>query len=154
MSRASVTARGVVVKEGRGVMRHSFQLVSLAVTLAIGLGGRALAADQIDDVLSNAGKVWYDKYCTPCHGPGGAPGEAVFRATKQPVDLRTYVQRHGGKFPAQDWLAVIAGNRPGSVHTPVWEAIKNDQGGRVQSDAAARGVVGSIARYIISIQTK
>ena len=141
------------MKESRGVTRLSFRLISLAITLATGLGGRALA-DPIDDALSNAGKMWYDKYCTPCHGPGGAPGEAVYRATKQPVDLRTYVQHHGGKFPAQDWLAVIAGNRPGSVHTPVWEKIKDDQGGRVQSDAAARGVVGSIARYIISIQTK
>src|SRR5262249_60919236 len=87
------------VKEGRGVVRLSFQLVSLAVTLAMGPGGRALA-DPIDDALSNAGKMWYDKYCTPCHGSGGAPGEAVFRATKQPVDLRTYVQRHGGHVPA------------------------------------------------------
>jgi mono/diheme cytochrome c family protein len=142
------------VKESRGVTRLSFQLVSLAITLATGLGGRALAADQIDDALSNAGKVWYDKYCTPCHGPGGAPGEAVSRATKQPVDLRTYVQSHGGKFPASDWLAVIADRRPGSVHTAVWDAIKKSQGGRVQEEAAARGVVASIARYVISIQTK
>jgi hypothetical protein len=138
------------VKESRGATRRSFQLISLAVTLATGLGGRALAADQIDDVLSNAGKVWYDKYCTPCHGPGGAPGEAVSRATKQPVDLRTYVQSHGGKFPAKDWLAVIAGNRPASVHAPVWETIMKSQGG----ETAGRGVVGSIARYVISIQTK
>ena len=153
MSRASVT-RGCVVKESRGVSRLSFQVVSLAITLAAGIGGRALAADQIDDALSGAGKVWYDKYCTPCHGPGGAPGEAVSRATKQPVDLRTYVQRHGGKFPASDWLAVIADTRPASVHAPVWQKIKDAQGGRVQADAAARGVVGSIARYVISIQTK
>jgi hypothetical protein len=32
----------------------------------------------------------------------------VYRATKERVNLRTYVQRHGGKFPANDWLAVIA----------------------------------------------
>lgn len=142
------------MKESRGVSRLSFQVVSLAITLAAGIGGRALAADQIDDALSGAGKVWYDKYCTPCHGPGGAPGEAVSRATKQPVDLRTYVQRHGGKFPASDWLAVIADTRPASVHAPVWQKIKDAQGGRVQADAAARGVVGSIARYVISIQTQ
>jgi len=142
------------VKESRGVSRLSFQVVSLAITLAAGIGGRALAADQIDDALSGAGKVWYDKYCTPCHGPGGAPGEAVSRATKQPVDLRTYVQRHGGKFPASDWLAVIADTRPASVHAPVWQKIKDSQGGGVQADGAARGVAGSIARYIISIQTK
>jgi mono/diheme cytochrome c family protein len=63
---------------------------------------------RIDDALSTAGKVWYEKYCMPCHGQGGAPGDAVYRATKERVNLRTYVQRHGGKFPANDWLAVIA----------------------------------------------
>jgi mono/diheme cytochrome c family protein len=140
------------VKERHGVTRLGFQLVALAITLAA--GGRTLAADQIDDALSNAGKVWYDKYCTPCHGPGGAPGDAVSRTTEQPVDLRTYVQRHGGKFPAADWLAVIADKRPASVHAAVWETINQSQGGRAQGEAAARGVVGSIARYVISIQTK
>jgi hypothetical protein len=138
------------VQKSCGVTRR---LMALAIALAIGSGARAFA-DQIDDVLSNAGKMWYGKYCTPCHGPGGAPGDAVFRATKQPVDLRTYVERHGGKFPAADWLAVIADTRPASVHTKVWESIKRAQGGSIQNDAAARGVVGSIARYVNSIQTK
>ena len=145
------------MKESRGASRPSLGWVALSVALA-GIGGRALAADDIDDALSNAGKVWYDKYCTPCHGPGGAPGSgagaAVARATKQPVDLRTYVKSHGGKFPAADWLAVIADTRPASVHTEVWEKIKDAQAGMVQNEAAARGVVGSIARYVNSIQIK
>ena len=140
------------MKECHGVTRLGFRLAALALVLAA--GGPALAADQIDDALSGAGKVWYDQYCTPCHGPGGAPGDAVSRTTKQPVDLRTYVQRHGGKFPAADWLAVIADKRPASLHAAVWEKIVESQGGRVQGEAAARGIVGSIARYVISIQTK
>jgi hypothetical protein len=127
-------------------------MVALAITLAAGMRGQALGADQLDEAMTNAGKVWYDRYCTPCHGPGGAPGTAISRATKQPVDLRTYVQSHGGKFPAADWLAVIADTRPASLHASVWNAIKKSQGGRVQEEAAARGVVGSIALYIISIQ--
>jgi len=65
-----------------------------------------------------------------------------------------YVKRHGGKFPASDWLAVIADNRPGSVHAPVWEAIKKGHAGMIEEEAASRGVVGSIARYVNSIQTK
>ena len=140
------------MKERHGVGRLGFLLAALSIVLAA--GGRVLAADQIDDALSSAGKVWYDQYCTPCHGPGGAPGDAVSRTTKQPVDLRTYVQRHGGKFPASDWLAVIADRRPTSVHAAVWKKIVESQGGRVQGEAAARGVVGSIARYVLSIQTK
>jgi mono/diheme cytochrome c family protein len=82
--------------------------VALALAIAAGMSSRVLAADEIDDALSTAGKVWYEKYCMPCHGQGGAPGDAVYRATKERVNLRTYVQRHGGKFPANDWLAVIA----------------------------------------------
>jgi hypothetical protein len=96
-----------------GVVGPSWQLVALAIPIAVGMGTHVFAADQIDEALSNAGKVWYEKYCMPCHGAGGAPGKAVSSATKEPVDLRTYVQRHGGKFPANDWLAVIADARPG-----------------------------------------
>jgi hypothetical protein len=113
-----------------------------------------LPADQIEDALSGAGKVWYDKSCTPCHGPAARQAARVFSATKQPVDLRIYVKRHGGKFPASDWLAVIADNRPGSVHAPVWEAIKKGHAGMIEEEAASRGVVGSIARYVNSIQTR
>jgi hypothetical protein len=98
--------------------------------------------------------VWYEKYCMPCHGAGGAPGEAVYGATKEPVDLRTYVQRHGGKFPANEWLAVIADIRPGGPHAKVWRTIEQAQGGVAGKEAAARGVLGSIARYVVSVQTK
>jgi hypothetical protein len=142
------------MNQGFGVAGPSLRLVALAIAIGAGMGTWVFAADQIDDVLSDAGKVWYEKYCTPCHGPGGAPGKAVSRATKEPVDLRTYVQRHDGKFPVHDWLAVIADARPGGEHAKVWRTIKQTQGGTVGKDTAARGVLGSIARYIISVQTK
>ena len=134
--------------------RVTRQLVTLAIPLVVVLCGNALAADDVDEALSNAGKVWYDKDCTPCHGAGGAPGTAVSSATKQPVDLRTYVKRHGGKFPASDWIAIVTDTRPASVHAPVWEKFKQSQAGSLQSEAAARGIVGTIARYVNSIQTK
>ena len=86
----------------------------------------------------------------------GARG--MLRAMSQPVDLeawlRAYVQRHGGKFPVNDWLAVIQDARPGGVHAKVWRTIKQGQTGAGGKDAAARGVLGSIARYIMSVQTK
>jgi mono/diheme cytochrome c family protein len=141
------------MNENRGAARSRLPFVVLAIALVVGVGSRVLAADQIEDALSGAGKVWYEKYCMPCHGAGGAPGDAVARATKQPVDLRTYVKRHGGKFPAADWLAVLADARPASVHSDVWRTIQQAQIGPGQ-EAAARGMVGSIARYVISIQTK
>jgi len=141
------------MKKSRELAGQGLQWAALVIALTLGTSGPVLAADEIDDALSSAGKVWYGKYCTPCHGPGGAPGEAIVRATKQPVDLRTYVRDHGGKFPAADWLAVIADARPASVHADVWKRIRQAQTGTPGSDAAARGIVGSIARYVISIQT-
>src|SRR5262249_15984434 len=144
-------AGGAAVKS-RAVRRPGLRPVLLLIPLA--LAARALAADQIDDVVSRAGAAWYEKYCTPCHGPARPPGQPLSKGNKQPVDLRTYVQRYGGKFPAADWLAVIADTRPASVHSKVWETIRDTQGGTVQGEAAARGVVGSIARYVNSIQAK
>jgi len=133
-------------------LRYFLGLVAVAIALAPGT--RVRAEDEIDQSLSAAGKVHYDRYCTPCHGAGGAPGKAVSSSTKQPVDLRTYVERHGGTFPAADWLAVLADARPGGPHAAVWRSIRQAQAGTTGSSAAARGTVGQIARYVMSIQAK
>jgi len=119
--------------------RIAFALVACGMLVA------PVRADDIDRVLEEGGKVRYQQYCTACHGPNGEPGSAK-------TDLRTYVKRHGGKFPAADWLAVIADTRPASPHTAVWERIRADQI-NTSGDVAARGVVGQIARYVRSIQT-
>ncbi len=121
--------------------------VLFIVACGIGVAIPARAEDEVDRVLAENGKMRYDQYCTSCHGKDGAPGE------KAKTDLRTYVKRHGGKFPASDWIAVITDTRPASVHTAVWEQAKKDQVG-TNADVAARGMVGQIARYIISIQSK
>jgi hypothetical protein len=73
---------------------------------------------------------------------------------QQPVDLRVYVQRHGGEFPAGQWLWVVCGPQPGTTHhSDVWNKIR-DQHKSAWSDSEARGIVASIADYIISVQTK
>jgi hypothetical protein len=67
---------------------------SASTALAIALLGapRGMrAADDFDKVHAEAGRLWYDKYCTPCHGPAGAPGTAVYADTRKPVDLRNYI---------------------------------------------------------------
>ena len=117
------------------------------IASSVGLAALAWADDEIDRVLAESGKVRYAQYCTPCHGEGGAPGKAA-------VDLRTYVARHGGKFPAADWLAIVADSRPSSVHADVWDRIRRDQSGSLDAPVAARGTVGQIARYVNSIQSK
>jgi len=117
------------------------------IAWGVGFSLPAWADDEIDRALAEGGKVSYARYCTPCHGEGGAPGKAA-------VDLRTYVARHGGKFPAADWLAIIADTRPASVHADVWQRIGKDQPGGAAASSLARGTVGQIARYVNSVQSK
>jgi len=142
--------------------RESMSWVLIRViAFLVALGGgwvvpnRARAEDELQKARSEAGHIWYDKYCTPCHGKGGAPGSAVYPKTKEPVDLRTYVQRNGGKFPAGEWIAIVAGSPRSPVHSEAWEEIRRKhQTSGPSGNAEARGIVVSIAEYVISVQSK
>jgi hypothetical protein len=115
---------------------------------------RSYAGDEVQDARVQKGKLWYAKYCTPCHGAGGAPGSAVFAATKKPVDLRTIAQRNGGNFPSIRWWDFVFSSQPRGVHAEAWERIRNDQTETVESerDVAAHGVAANIEYYVESIQ--
>jgi hypothetical protein len=116
---------------------------------------RARAEDELQKARGEAGRIWYEAYCTPCHGKGGAPGSAVYPKTKESVDLRTYVQRHGGQFPAGKWITIVSGSPGSPVHTDAWEKIRRKhQTSAPSGNAEARGIVVSIAEYVISLQTK
>ncbi len=112
------------------------------------------AGDDLHKVPFRQGKLWYDKYCTSCHGPGGAPGSAVFAATHKPVDLRTIAQRNGGKFPSMKWWNFVFRSEPRGVHAEAWQRIRDDQTETVQveRDVAAHGVAANIEHYVESIQ--
>lgn len=110
------------------------------------------AADDLEKIQADAGRQWYDTYCTPCHGAARAPGSATFADGKKRVDLRDYVARNGGRFPAERWISVVTTDNPTLVHTAVWERIRESQGTSISSDAAGRAVVVSIAYYVRSIQ--
>ncbi len=114
------------------------------------------AGDEVQDARVRNGKLWYDKYCTSCHGPGGAPGSAVFPGTKKPVDLRTIAQRNGGNFPSIRWWDFVFSSQPRGVHADAWERIRNDQNEtvEVERDMTAHSVVANIERYVESIQKK
>jgi len=128
----------------------------LALIAGVGFGllptVAVCAQDETRQVMAEAGKVWYERYCTPCHGPGGAPGTAT--RNEKPVDLRTYVKNHGGKFPVQDWVNVIVAAPPNSLHTQVWQTIRDSQQETAAMYAASHGIVASIAMYVQSVQTK
>jgi len=143
----------VEVKARRALRRCGLAGIATAATLITCslLPSRAAAQNQ---AMAAQGRVFYEKYCTPCHGPDGAPGSAKFAKTKEPVDLRTYVQRHGGQFPAGDWLSVVFAETPHNQHTAIWQRLKRDEPSGSGSEAAARGKVRVIADYIVSIQTK
>src|SRR4030095_16630547 len=108
--------------------------------------------NAIDQAHVAAGRVWYDK--TPCHGPGGGPVSAVDGGTDKTVDLRRYVARNNGIFPAHEWIAVVEHVDLTSPRAVVWERIRRAQAGAREQGPAARGIVALIADYIISIQTK
>ena len=133
-------------------------VTGLAIVVIVGCLAplRSYAGDEVQDARVQKGKLWYDKYCTPCHGAGGAPGSAVFAATKKPIDLRTYVQRNGGRFPSAKWWDLVFSSQPRGVHAKVWQRIRNDQSetDEVERDIAARGVVANIEFYVASIQNK
>ena len=113
------------------------------------------AEDELQKARREAGQIWYDKYCTSCHGKAGAPGSAVYPKTKEAVDLRTYVQRNGGQFPAGEWIAIVAGSPRSPVHTEAWGEIRRQhQTSGPSGNAEARGIVVSIAEYVISVQSK
>lgn len=117
---------------------------------------RSAAQDGAPDARVQRGKLWYDKYCTSCHGPGGSPGSAVFPGTKKPVDLRTIAQRNGGNFPSMKWWDFVFSSEPRGVHAETWERIRNDQTEtvEVERDIAAHGVAANIEYYVESIQNK
>ncbi len=132
-------------------------VIGLAVVLIVGCLTllRSYAEAEVQDGRVQNGKLSYDKYCTPCHGAGGAPGSAVFQATKKPVDLRTYVHRNGGRFPTGKWWDVVFSSQPSGVHGKTWQRVRNDQTAatEVERDIAARGVAANIEFYVMSIQT-
>jgi hypothetical protein len=128
-------------------------LITAATIISCGAHPRpARAQDPQPSLAPGYGRVWYEKYCTPCHGVGGGPGDATFVASNQPIDLRTYVHRHGDKFPAGDWLMVVINRPPQNPHTKVWEDLRRHEAGGIAEEAATRGKVKSIADYIMSIQ--
>lgn len=137
-------------------MNHIVGVVAVSAILACAIPLRARAEGPVQDARTQKGKVWYEQYCTPCHGSGGAPGSAVFPGTKTPVDLRTISQRNDGHFPSVRWWQFVFSSDPRGVHAKTWERIRSDQTETIEGerDIPAHGVVATIEYYVESIQTQ
>ena len=142
--------------DGGPSMQQIVRILAVALIVGCLTPLRSSAGDGVQDARVQKGKLWYDKYCTSCHGAGGAPGSAVFAATKKPVDLRTIAQRNGGNFPSVRWWDFVFSSQPRGVHAEAWERIRNDQTETVavERDVAAHGVAANIEYYVESIQNK
>lgn len=136
-----------------GAIRYLARFIS-ATAVGVLVASAPAAAQTLAESRAAAGRVWYDRYCTQCHGPGGAPGKAVFAGTEDPVDLRNYVARHGGKFPGGQWIAVVEQTDATAPHADVWQEILKDQPQTLSQRPVARGIVVLIADYVKSVQTK
>jgi mono/diheme cytochrome c family protein len=153
MRRTTVQHTWRTVKDGRKRWTAAVLTAAALATVSC-ISARPIGAADQQTVSAASGRIAYDTYCTPCHGPGGAPGSAVFDGTKQPVDLRTYVQRHGGTFPSGDWLSVVFAQTPHNPHTAIWERVRRDETAAGGTETTARGKVRAIADYIVSIQAR
>jgi len=140
----------------RESMKHIVSILAVALIVGCLAPLRSYAGDEVRDARIEKGKLWYERYCTPCHGAGGTPGSAVFAATKKPVDLRTIAQRNGGNFPSVKWWDFVFSSQPRGVHAEAWERIRNNQTEtvEVERDVAAHGVAANIEYYVESIQHK
>ncbi len=136
-------------------MKHVVHGLAVMVIVGCLTPVQSYAGDEVQDARVQKAKLWYEKYCTPCHGPGGTPGSAVFAATKKPVDLRSYAQRNGGRFPSEKWWNYEFSSRQGGVHGDVWDRMHKDQNETVKVDrVTAHGVLTYIQWYVMSIQNK
>jgi mono/diheme cytochrome c family protein len=151
-----LSSRAAITNGGTASMKQV--VIGLVVVVIVGCltSLRSYAREEVQDARVQKGKVWYDKYCIPCHGAGGKPGSAVFAATKKPVDLRTIAQRNGGNFPSMRWWNFVFSSQPRGVHAEAWKRIRTDQTEtvEVERDVAAHGVAANIEYYVESIQDK
>ena len=86
---ASTSSTSTGMSEGTTSMKHIVTSLAVVMIVACVTPLRSHAGDEVQDARVQKGKLWYDRYCTPCHGAGGSLGSAVFPDTRKPIDLRS-----------------------------------------------------------------
>jgi mono/diheme cytochrome c family protein len=98
----------------------------------------------------------YLRSCAPCHGEDARGTGPVASALKTPPpDLTLLADRHGGRFPRDEVIAIIAGERDirahGTREMPVWSQRFGNGLGAVAS-VYTRRRLGLLADHLASIQ--
>jgi mono/diheme cytochrome c family protein len=101
-----------------------------------------------------SGKQMFKDYCAACHGIGGkGDGPAVEFLKAPPSDLTTLAKRHNGKFPSDDFVAVLrfgtSSHPHGTIDMPIWGDTFTS---RHTGEAAIR--IENLRLYVESMQEK
>jgi len=103
-----------------------------------------------------SGAELYKQHCATCHGAdlrGTGPVPSPYR---EPPDLTTLAQRHGGKFP-DAYVANVLRNgailpEHGPAEMPVWGTVFRAAGGLDATQVTDR--IAKLTNYIKSVQAK
>jgi mono/diheme cytochrome c family protein len=151
------------VTNRRVVLCFLFLLVACMASTLTPQAGQSARASRHDDTTQlpvgyvPSGKQMYREYCASCHGADGrgrGPVAVVLR--KQPPNLTTLAQRHGGTFP-EDYVISVLRFGPGfsghgSSEMPVWGPIF--QYLENYNEAAVRQRIKNLCDFLKSIQEK
>jgi len=104
-----------------------------------------------------SGQEMYLEYCAVCHGKNGnGDGPAAPALKVPPADLTTLAKRNGGKFPYDDFDAVVRFGEPNAAHgskdMPVWGPLFWSLPGH--SDAMIQQRISNLADYVAKLQAK
>ena len=106
----------------------------------------------------SAGRQYFVRYCSSCHGlEGRGDGPTVAALRAPPADLTRIAQRRGGTFPTAEIAAYIDGRTSvpahGSREMPVWgERFGEMVGVSGISDEVVRGNVLVLIEYLKTLQ--
>jgi len=139
--------------------KSSIQTSVIASVLAVTANAWAVPALE-------RGRNEFANQCASCHGSAGkGDGPLQPFLIKQPSDLTTLAQRHGGKLPEQYLREMIDGrsmNEPGphgSREMPVWgqrfrEEARQSGTGRWMPERHVRQRIDALIDYLQSIQPR
>ncbi len=134
-------------------------IAGLALTWASCAGERAEPSTA--ESRAAEGRVWFESYCTACHGVSGRGDGPVAKAlSTPPADLTRIAAHNGGVFDGSAVGAFIDGRQRlaahGSPDMPVWGRPLDDRRseGFEAETLLAPGTIFLIVEYLQSIQER